>query len=710
MFKQVTSHLTISARVWAVIAVTGICVVALSGYSFRILKQRTSEEREAKLRAAVEIAYSEVEHFGKLAESGAMTKEEAQRAAMEAVRPLRFEGGNYFFIYDRNVVLLMHPNPDLQGKSQAHLVDPNGKNYTVEFVRTAERSSEGTVDYLWPRPGSKVPVRKISYVKLYPAWSWIICAGLYLDDLDETMAQEARRILLATGLLGLLLVAAGVVVARSMRQAVGSVCGEADRLRRAVDEGALSERAEAAAVGSEFRPIIEAMNQTMDLFEAPIRTSAECAALIARGELPPPIRAEYRGEFRDLKDSLNSLIDTVSRRAQDIDRLIAAALDGKFDVRVDPSSYEGGNAKVIVGMNQLLDAVAAPIAEAAQVLDELAHRDLRARMSGEYRGEFARLQEKLNTTAQTLHDALAQVAKAAEQASSSAALIASSSQEVASGASEQASSLEETGSSLESLSSMTKRAADNAAQASGLAIGANRAATEGASAMEQMTTAMGKIKASAEGTSQIIKDINEIAFQTNLLALNAAVEAARAGEAGRGFAVVAEEVRSLALRSKEAANKTEELIRQSVKEAVEGEVTAGHVNGKLTEIVASVSKVTDIVAEISSAAKEQASGIEGVNRAMSEMNAVTQRNAASSEASSSAASELSSQSEQLAALAGVFQLDGVESIRETNVASTAPQKQAAPSRGLRPRRGGDAKTRTSATSLGGRATGYQLKP
>jgi methyl-accepting chemotaxis protein len=263
-----------------------------------------------------------------------------------------------------------------------------------------------------------------------------------------------------------------------------------------------------------------------------------------------------------------------------------------------------------------------------------------------------------------LHDAMSQVAQAVDQVSSASAQIASSSQAVASGASEEASSLEETGSSLESMSSMTKQAADNAQQASGLASTARGAATEGSAAMQQMTGAMGRIKASAEGTSQIIKDINEIAFQTNLLALNAAVEAARAGEAGRGFAVVAEEVRSLAQRSKEAANKTEELIRQSVKEAGEGEVTAKHVSEKLSQIVTSVSKVTEIVAEIAAAAKEQSSGIDQVNKAMSQMNSVTQQNAASSEESSSAAAELSGQWEELAAMVGTFQLEGVVATRK----------------------------------------------
>jgi len=174
--------------------------------------------------------------------------------------------------------------------------------------------------------------------------------------------------------------------------------------------------------------------------------------------------------------------------------------------------------------------------------------------------------------------------------------------------------------------------------------------------VEQLQGAMGKIKASAEGTSQIIRDINDIAFQTNLLALNAAIEAARAGEAGRGFAVVAEEVRSLALRAKEAAMKTEGLIRESVRQAGEGESTARQVAGKLGEIVTGIGKVSDLVSEIAAAAKEQSGGIDQVSRAVTEMDKVTQQNAASSEESSSAASELSAQAEELAAMVGAFQL------------------------------------------------------
>jgi methyl-accepting chemotaxis protein len=305
----------------------------------------------------------------------------------------------------------------------------------------------------------------------------------------------------------------------------------------------------------------------------------------------------------------------------------------------------------------------------------------------EARANFTKLKDQLDSTARALNDLLAKVADAAEQVSSASGQIASSSQAVASGASEQARSLEDTTSRLESMATMTKLSTDNAQQADALAQTAKGATAAGTAAVEQMMGAMGRIRTSAESTSQIIKDINEITFQTNLLALNAAVEAARAGEAGRGFAVVAEEVRSLALRSKEAAQKTEELIRQSVKETEAGAATSKQVNDRLAEIAKGIGKVTEIVAEIASTAREQASGIEHVNTAMTEMNKVTQQNAANSEESSSAAEELSGQAQELAAMVGTFKIK-----REGHGATNGalPQKRNGSLTVLPPGRGGRA--------------------
>jgi methyl-accepting chemotaxis protein len=364
----------------------------------------------------------------------------------------------------------------------------------------------------------------------------------------------------------------------------------------------------------------------------------------------------YKGKRIVATQKVNNIRENLRAVASEIQALADAAVTGNLAHRADTVHFSGGWAKLMGGLNQTLDALAAPVSEATEALERLARRDLLARVEGSFQGDHTRIKDAVNTTAQALHDAMAQVADAVEQVSSASTQIASSSQAVASGASEQASSLQETSASLESVLSITKQASDNAQQANLLAQSARTAAAAGTSSVGEMQDAMGKIKHSAESTSAIIRDINDIAFQTNLLALNAAVEAARAGEAGRGFAVVAEEVRSLALRAKEAATKTEELIRQSVRLAGEGEATSRQVAGQLGEIAAGISKVSDIVSEIAMAAKEQSNGIGQVGAAVAEMDKVTQQNAASAEESSSAASELSGQAEELASMVGSFQL------------------------------------------------------
>ena len=185
---------------------------------------------------------------------------------------------------------------------------------------------------------------------------------------------------------------------------------------------------------------------------------------------------------------------------------------------------------------------------------------------------------------------------------------------------------------------------------------ARRATESGTKVILEMTNAMTRIRGSAEGTAAIIRDINEIAFQTNLLALNAAVEAARAGDAGRGFAVVAEEVRNLALRSKEAAKKTEALIKDSVTLAQSGEIIGKDVTSNLYQIVQSIDQVSAVVGEIATASAEQARGIALLNQAVSQMDMVTQQNAASSEQAASTAEELSSQAQALTSLVQQFRL------------------------------------------------------
>jgi methyl-accepting chemotaxis protein len=254
-------------------------------------------------------------------------------------------------------------------------------------------------------------------------------------------------------------------------------------------------------------------------------------------------------------------------------------------------------------------------------------------------------------TNRTLSQLAESLGNGSRQAASASNQVSASSQSLAQGASEQAASLEETSSALEEMSSMTKRNAETAQQAAALSAEAKESADKGNTAMSRMSTAINEIQTSATETAKIIKVIDEIAFQTNLLALNAAVEAARAGEAGKGFAVVAEEVRNLAMRSAEAAKNTAAMIEGSVGNARNGVAIAAEVAKTLAEITAVNTKVNALIGEIAAASNEQAQGIGQVNSSVTQMDTVTQSNAAAAEESASASEELASQAEQLKQMA-----------------------------------------------------------
>jgi methyl-accepting chemotaxis protein len=235
----------------------------------------------------------------------------------------------------------------------------------------------------------------------------------------------------------------------------------------------------------------------------------------------------------------------------------------------------------------------------------------------------------------------------AEQVASAANQVAQSGQGLAEGASSQAASLEESSASLEELSSMTRQNSGNAEQANGAAREARDGAVRGTQAMQTMSAVIEKIKVSSDETAKIIRTIDEIAFQTNLLALNAAVEAARAGEAGKGFAVVAEEVRNLAQRSAQAARNTSTLIEESQQNAKSGVTAAQEVGSVLSQVAGSIDKVAQLIAEVSAASREQTQGVEQINLAVSNMDQVTQSNAANAEESAAAGEELSAQAREL---------------------------------------------------------------
>ncbi|HET9598615.1 MAG TPA: cache domain-containing protein, partial [Anaeromyxobacteraceae bacterium] len=303
---QLTHRLPIAARLAGVTGLAVAALVATSVHSLRVLEERAMEERRAKLRAAVETVEALLAHHAAHAAPGDAGRAEAQRAALEAVRALRYEGREYFWVNDLAPRMVMHPlKPELDGRDLSVHADPTGKRLFMEMVAAVRASPDGGfVAYRWPKPGAADPVRKLSFVKLFAPWGWVVGTGVYLDDVEAIQRHEAVRVLGAAGLVALLIAAAGWLGARSLRTAVAALRAEAGKLTSAVEAGALSARADPAAVEPEFRPVIAGMNATMDAFAGPIRATSEALAQLSRGEVPPPASGAWKGEFGAVQDAL----------------------------------------------------------------------------------------------------------------------------------------------------------------------------------------------------------------------------------------------------------------------------------------------------------------------------------------------------------------------------------------------------------------------
>jgi len=489
-------------------------------------------------------------------------------------------------------------------------------------------------------------------------------------------------------------------ISPALQQTVASLrllISEADRLTAAASAGELTARGDASRLEGAYATIIGGFNSTLDGVVEPVEEAKLVLGRLALNDLTVPndinqvrdnlidlqdaIVKASQGDIRRLQefrkrgqlsvnDQLTPSVYAVYSAIQEIIRaayeLTKAATGGDLSKRADVDAFEGGYRRIVDGFNKTIDALVAPIQDAALVIQALSNGDLTIEMAGEYEGDNAILKNSLNGAIGSFNRLLSSIRQASEEVATGAREMSRSSQTLSQGATEQASSVEQVTASIEQLADQTKQNASNAGAASQLSDQARHSADTGNTRMSNMLEAMTEINDSSKNISKIIKVIDDIAFQTNILALNAAVEAARAGQHGKGFAVVAEEVRNLAARSAEAAKETTVLIEKSIGHVNDGTEIAEKTAEALNDIVDKVTKTNELILKIAEASNEQASGIAQINTGLVQVSRVVQMNSATSEESAAASEELSSQAELLKEFVAQFNLkDAVEEAENT---------------------------------------------
>ena len=383
--------------------------------------------------------------------------------------------------------------------------------------------------------------------------------------------------------------------------------------------------------------------------------------------------------LNERNERLGTVVEWTDRTAevaieQEVNGIISAAAAGDFSRRIDAEKMSGFFRQISTGINDLLEVSNRALGDIGSMLTRLSQGDLTHKIDTEYQGMLGRLKDDANVTVDNLQEIIFSIKSATDAINTAAQEIASGNQDLSGRTEQQASSLEQTASSMEELTSTVKQNADNARQANELANSAQLVAEKGGQVVGQVVETMGAIHASSSKISDIISVIDGIAFQTNILALNAAVEAARAGEQGRGFAVVASEVRNLAQRSAAAAKEIKGLISDSVDKVETGGRLVDQAGRTMEEVVTSIQRVAKIMADISSATREQSAGIEQVGLAVTQMDEMTQQNAALVEQAAAAAETLEEQARNLAQSVSVFKLAGGLVVHEQAQKKAAPKQ------------------------------------
>ncbi len=697
-WNQSFSNLSVRRKLNLLTALIAVGVIALAIIAARMQYLDLAETRKEALKTQVELSYGILAHYTRLASSGELTEEAAKAAALQALDVMRADNDSaYYNVLGTDYTLLMHPFArDRVGKVQKDYTSKDGVPIYLQQVDMA-RTGGGYTYYKTTKPGNDALIEKVTYAGMYAPWQWVITSGVYMDDVQSDAlaftavmtASGGAVVLIVLGLSWLIgnritlplrqathvaeSIARGKLdsrigeqahdepgrllesMARMQEQLHAVISGQREMARRH-DAGSTGYRMDETAFPGEYGLMV---HETNTVVGAHVQTMDAVLAVVqryAQGDLSADI-ARYPGEKAAITATVDAVKQNLGNINGEIQRLAAAAAAGDFSQRGDTARFDHDFRRMIGHLNAMMQVSDDNLGKLSQLLSAIAEGDLTARMHGDFQGVFATMRDDANATVAQLTQIVGQIQEAAGSINLAAGEIATGNSDLSRRTEQQAANLEETAASMEELTSTVRQNAEHARQANQLAIGAHTVATQGGHVVGEVVTTMAAIQTSSKKIAEIISVIDGIAFQTNILALNAAVEAARAGEQGRGFAVVASEVRTLAQRSAGAAKEIKGLIDDSVGKVAEGSQLVNQAGATMGEIVASVQRVTDIMAEISAASQEQSAGIDQVNQTVVQMDETTQQNAALVEEATAAARAMEEQATQLADAVAIFRLD-----------------------------------------------------